>query len=212
MSVTSVTAGTGGVTVTGPTTQPVINIPTPVTAVTAGANITLSGAALAPQVSVTSPLTLSAPLVLGSTIPSAAGQLGFSFSVPYSGPANFSNLTNDVYTTYGTTTVSTPGVYMVSCTTRFTLPNGINAVNAEMLFTATGVTVGDSVALQLPLSGANFTTVSPCVLSNTVLVVVPPSTTSTFTLSVKPRWVVPGTTNTPFCETANYRFIVTRIA
>ena len=169
----------------------------------------LTGTLNATNVNATT-ITLGAPLVLGSSIPSDSyNQLGYSFSVPYSGPANLSTLTSGVPIVYGTTTVAIPGVYLVSCGVGLITAVGSLPVKLDLIFSATNVTVGSAVNISLPLPGTAMSYPTPTAISTTALVIVPFSTSSSFTLSVGGLTLAGG--NTLITTTTNYRLIVTRV-
>ena len=105
------TAGTGGVTVGTSGLTRTINIPTPVTSVTPGTNITVSGPTATPTIALASPLVLSAPLSLSSAVPSSTTDLGYSVNVTTVGATA---LASGTQVTLGSTTIALPGVYLVS--------------------------------------------------------------------------------------------------
>ena len=182
MSVTSVTAGTGGVTVTGSVTQPVINIPQvgAVASVTSGANIEVTGTTTDRVVGLQSPLVLTQPLTLANILPTNPGQLGYTFNVPLA--SGFITLTSGTPLILGSTTVG-PGIYFVTCNATITIASSTVVNSIQLYHSATPNASVPDLYSAMPFQPTAFATSRECrmVLSGAIIV---SGGSSTFSLQV----------------------------
>jgi hypothetical protein len=198
--VISVSAGTGGVTVTGPRTQPVINIPTRVTSLTAGNNIAITGTATDPIVGKSPTITLTEPLSLPSNgpPPTVASQLGWTRIMPLTTPS----ITNGNTVTFGTASAS-PGIYIITANIRITIQSATTVNFIQLTFNATNSSPPSSYQNTYvfpPYTFAVSNTVVPA-LCNVVTV----NTTSNFTLRILCSFTGTG------CSFNNRVYTITRI-
>ena len=229
MSVTSVSAGTGGVTVTGLTTQPVINIPTPVTSVTAGTgsvtvtgpafqpvvngpvltagtNTTVSGTLMAPQVNVASPLTLAAPLVLSTAPPASSTELGFTVSATNAGSVSF--VTNTPIT-LATATIILPGVYVVNANVPINISTSTALSQCGLLLLMSPNVSIPQIANLIPYGPTTMTATSQMLSALTGVVTVTTPGSCVFTL--QGRAIFTGGTGVSVNPSTTV-FTITRIA
>jgi hypothetical protein len=230
MSVTSVSAGTGGVTVTGPTTQPVINIPTPVTSVsagtgsvtvtgppfqpvvngpviTAGTNTTVTGTLMAPQVNVASPLTLSAPLALSTTSSTLPTQLGFTLSATN---AALIQMTSTIPVVLATIAITSPGVYLFQANPIIQILGGTSVRQI--------VTYIDMTPTQTPGSTNSAVCYGPTTMTVNDISAIPltsvftVTSAGTVTFNLNARGIYTGSANALYVLANGTIFTATRIA
>jgi hypothetical protein len=205
VAVTSLTAGTGGVTIGGTATVPVINVPAAVTSVTQGTNIRITGGSLTPTINVANPLVLSSPLTLPSATSTVITQQGFNQAVTYSGPVTGTSIANDTVVTYGSTTITQQGVYLVSCQAQIDLFSaGLQLLN--VFIEATNVTFGSGKVFYIPFNGSTIS--GSMIAPLTSVIVVPASVTSVVSLRIYTGFSG-GSLGT---NTNSYQFFITRVA
>jgi hypothetical protein len=199
MSVTSVTAGTGGVTITGPVTQPVVNAPVSINNVLAGDGISISGTASQPTVALTSPLVLSQPLTLSSVLPVLPTQLGYTANVTLAG----GSLVTNTALTMGSIVVG-PGVYLVSANVTIIINSSTTVTSIQLIHSAPATSSAPFLYNLIPYPASVFSSTADArmVLSGVISV----SEQSTFSLQAAAVFTGVG------CTVSTRSYTVTRIA